>query len=154
FGLHRIYEGQLQKIFDGAATAGITRIASDVFVAAIAPSGASPSADAVLVRLTRISGKWQAETILKDVMQVRVTLDRSGQILYGCQGGFCELQSREVIDWHPGTILAITRHRVSTRTSYTTNRAVVWKDRLGCVWLRGQFDASYQCPDDRLPVTL
>jgi tRNA A-37 threonylcarbamoyl transferase component Bud32 len=85
---------------------------------------------------------------------VQLRLDRSGHILYGCEGGFCELQSRDVADWRPGTALNVTRHKAPTRTNYATGLSVVWKDRFGCVWMRGSNDASYQCPGNPYPITL
>jgi len=153
-GLYRVYLGRLEKMADGDALAGITQIASDVFLATMAkPHEERPSVHADVVRISRTQQGWKAEPILKSV-QVQFRLSDKGRILYGCDGGFCELERDDVVRWRPGLVLKVIQHTVSVRTSYATEASVIWRDRFGCVWMRGRNDASYQCPGDSRAITL
>jgi hypothetical protein len=80
-GIYRVFKGQIEKMFDGVALAGITRVASDVFLATVGRSGDSSPADADLMRITRAQGGWKAEAIIKAVAQVQFRLDSSGHVL-------------------------------------------------------------------------
>jgi tRNA A-37 threonylcarbamoyl transferase component Bud32 len=153
-GIYRAYKGNLERLVVGAAWSGITRIAPDVFLATAAKFGHDVLRDADVLRIARTDGKWKADAILTSVPQAQFRLGRSGSILYGREGGFCELQSRDVAQWRPGTALAVTHHVMPTPTTYLQNSPVVWRDRFGCVWMRSQFDASYQCSPNSPPVTL
>ncbi|HLJ26713.1 MAG TPA: serine/threonine-protein kinase [Candidatus Angelobacter sp.] len=153
-GVYRIHEGHLDKMVDGDARAGITGIAPDVFLVPVGHARDRPLTDVDLIRISKTERGWKAEAILNRIPQVQFRLDRSGRVLYGCDGGFCALESREVADWRPGLAIGVTHVRAPTRTSYASGMAVVWKDRFGCVWMRGSSDASYQCPDNSRPVTL
>lgn len=153
-GLYRAYRGELKKMAEGKALAGITQVAPDVFLATMAKANEErPLIHADVVRISRIQQEWKAEPILKSP-QVQFRLSDKGRILYGCDGGFCELEMDEVIRWRPGLVLKVTRHALSIRTSYATEASVVWRDRFGCVWMRGRNDASYQCPGDSRAITL
>lgn len=153
-GLYRAYRGQLEKMAEGKALAGITQVAPDVFLATMAkPHEERPLIHADLVRISRIQREWKAEPILKSP-QVQFRLSDKGRILYGCDGGFCELERDDIVRWRPGLVLKVTHHALSIRTSYATEASVVWRDRFGCVWMRGRNDASYQCPGDSRAITL
>jgi tRNA A-37 threonylcarbamoyl transferase component Bud32 len=153
-GLYRAYKGQLEKIVDGPALAGIAKVAPDVFLLTVATPGHNASTDAEVMRVERAQVGWKAEPILKSVPQVRFRLDRSGSILYGCEGGFCEFDAADVSNWRPGAVLKVTHHKLKTRTNYAGGSSAVWRDRFGCIWLRSVHDASYTCPGGSRAVTL
>ena len=159
-GIYRFYRGQLQKKFEGAALAGITEVAADVFLATVSQAASDPMHQAGLVRISRMNGDWRADVLQDSVQQVQYRLDRTGHVLFGCSGGYCELAADEVMHWMPGMRLSITRHVVPMRlnNAYAQNVSVTWRDRFGCIWWRGRTEASYQCPSDSraidLPITL
>ncbi len=152
-GLYRFYQGQLEKLLDGVAMAGIIKAAPDVFLATVASAGHDASSDADLIRIARIQGQWSVQPVIKSVPQVQLRLDALGNLLYACQGGYCELQSAEVAQWRPGLVLPVSMHKARP-VGGDGAPPVVWKDRYGCIWMRGRNDASYQCPEDALPVIL
>lgn len=153
-GLFRFHRGSLEKILDGTGSAGITRVDSDVFVATVARPGHDPSMDADLMRIMRVSGRWQTDALLTGMPQVQFRVDGAGRILYGCDGGYCELARDEIARWRPDSTLAITRRTAQTRSRYATAKAVIWRDRFGCVWMRGVNDAAYQCSGDTRPAAV
>jgi tRNA A-37 threonylcarbamoyl transferase component Bud32 len=153
-GIYRYSKGQLEKKIEGVALAGITAIADDVFLATVADSSNDAEHKAALLRIARTAGAWKADTIEKPVAQVQYLVDQRGQVLFGCEGGYCEIAADEVAHWHPGAALPIRQHRAPTTASYAIYESAVWRDRLGCIWMRSRSDASYQCPADRQPVTL
>lgn len=151
-GLYRFYQGQLEKRLDGTVMAGITKVGADVFLTTVSSPGHDASSDADLIRIAQIQGQWNEQMIMKSIPQGQFRTDGEGRILYGCDGGYCELSRDAIAGWRPGSALAITRRIVQTRTSYASGRAVVWRDRSGCLWMRGVNDAAYQCPGDVRPV--
>jgi tRNA A-37 threonylcarbamoyl transferase component Bud32 len=153
-GLFRFHRGSLTKFLDGAGSAGITRVDSDVFIATVARPGHSPLLDADLIRIMQVRGRWQAETILTGMPQVQFRVDPAGKILYGCDGGYCEVPREAVAGWRPDSALAITPHKAQTHSSYASAKTVIWRDRFGCVWMRGTNDAAYQCPGDIRPLAV
>jgi tRNA A-37 threonylcarbamoyl transferase component Bud32 len=157
-GVYRYYRGDLQKVADGAAWAGITMVAPDVFLVTLDTPAVGPEATTHLVRIARIRNAWKAEVIVSPISQVQFRVDSSGHILYGCEGGYCEATTADVARWQSGSTLAVTHHAVETRTGYAGGSSVVLRDRQRCIWMRSGNDASYQCPGDRhttvLPASL
>lgn len=117
-GIFRLKKDQLQKIADGVAAAGITKIASDVFLATIGKSRTELLSDPRTIRLSKQKGGWRSDTLIDSIPQVRFRLDHSGRVLYGCTGGFCELSAEAITLWQPGTDLKVARHRLDTRMNY------------------------------------
>ncbi len=143
-GLFRFFKGRLEKIADGVATQGITKVAPDLFLATVAKPSKDPLTDAELVRITRAQSHWKTETIIQSIHQTRFQLDRKGNLLYSCPGGFCELPAEDVVRWHSGLGLPIKQHPVTIHL----DGGIVVRDRFGCTWMRGNLDAAYQCPGD------
>jgi tRNA A-37 threonylcarbamoyl transferase component Bud32 len=153
-GIFRLKKDHLEKIADGVAAAGITRVATDIFLATIGKSGTDLLSDAQTVRISRHEGGWKSEILIASIPQVQFRLDHSGHVLYGCAGGFCELSADAITRWHPGTDLQVARHRLDTRMNYAGAESVVLRDASSCIWLRNPIDATYQCPGDARPTTL
>ena len=76
-GLFRIYRGQIKKIFDGIALAGITRIAPDVFLLAIRRREGAPAPTTDAVRVSREPGGWRLDSILNGIPEVQFSQDSS-----------------------------------------------------------------------------
>jgi tRNA A-37 threonylcarbamoyl transferase component Bud32/ligand-binding sensor domain-containing protein len=150
-GVYRVHEGRLKRVFSGVTGLGITRIAPDIFLAPFATANAGKEE---LRRISRAENGWKAEVILPAASEVSYRVDRAGNVLFGCEGGFCEFKSEDAVQWRPGTTLAITRHLAPAHSSYATARSVVWRDRSGCIWLRNSNEASYLCPGDSNATTL
>jgi tRNA A-37 threonylcarbamoyl transferase component Bud32/ligand-binding sensor domain-containing protein len=146
-GLHRFFKGQLAKLVDGVALNGITKVAGDVFLATISETGQDPLAKTRLLRIVHTQDAWRVETVIESMPGARFLLDRFGSVLYACQGGYCEMQSSDLVRWHPGITLKFDRHPALARFSlgYAT---AVFRDKFGCVWMRSGLDTSYQCPGD------
>ena len=153
-GIFRLEKDYLVKLSDGVAAAGITQVATDVFLATIGKSGTDLLSDAQTIRISKQRGGWKSETLINSIPQVQFRLDHSGHVLYGCAGGFCELTADAITHWQPGTNLQIVTHRLDTRMNNAGAESVVLRDASGCVWLRNPIDATYQCPGDARPTTL
>jgi tRNA A-37 threonylcarbamoyl transferase component Bud32/ligand-binding sensor domain-containing protein len=153
-GIYRFLHGQLQMEFDGAALAGITQIAPDVFLATAAKSSNDPLRQAALVRISRTRGEWNFDVLAEPVQQLQYRLDRTGHVLYGCEEGYCEVAAADIVHWTTGHPLAVTRHKAENGSVYAQGVSVVWRDRLGCIWRRERVSASYQCPADPKPINL
>jgi len=96
-GIFRLHDGKLDKIVSGVAEAGIERIAPNVFLAAVGKSANEATATADAVRISKTSDGWKAQPIATSISQVQFRVDGSGHILFGCNGGYCELQRDEVL---------------------------------------------------------
>ena len=106
-GIYRFYKDRLERIVDGVAHAGITQVAPDVFLATIGMPGTDFLTGAKALRIARGDGVWKSETIMPSVSQTPFRLDHSGSVLYGCPGGFCEVQADAIVHWQPGATLHI-----------------------------------------------
>jgi hypothetical protein len=107
---------------------------------------AGGSADAVWV--SREGNGWRLDSVLTNVGDVKFRLDTAGNVLYGCDGGYCELPAKTIIRWSQGQHLAIQNHRLGTGQQYMRRAAVVMRDRYGCVWLRDNTTVTYRCHPD------
>ena len=154
-GIFRYKSTQVTKVVDGAAaSSGIVTVGPDVLLTVMAGAADGTQTNDRLVRISRVNSQWIAETVLDRITISRLQLDQNGHILFGCQGGYCEMNGDEIAHWHKGEPLPIIRHPVVTRTDYAKAGSVVWRDRFGCVWMRSPVDASYQCPQDERPQLL
>ncbi len=153
-GLSRVYQGRLHKILDGVADVGISTIARDVLLTVMGPVLGKPGGKTALVRVSKVNGQWKTETVMEPFPSVRLQADGAGHLLFACDGGFCEIAGNDVARWRPGVELKVTHYVAPTLTNYGKHGGLVWRDRFGCVWMRSQTDASYQCPQDKIPVTL
>jgi tRNA A-37 threonylcarbamoyl transferase component Bud32 len=148
-GLFRVYRGNLEKILDGPIGGEIGEVAPDVFLASAMKSLPGPY-DADAVRISRQSGHWKVETIIPETKFTHFRSDRSGHVLFGCPGGYCEVLAQDVLSWHPGTTLPVAHHPGDSDAVYS----FALRDRFDCVWLRNDYITSYKCPGDRHFVTL
>jgi ligand-binding sensor domain-containing protein/predicted Ser/Thr protein kinase len=142
-GLYRFYKGRFNKYASGISTS-ITGLDSDTFLAEIERPGMSDSADLDLVRLSKAADGWRAETIGKATPGAGFQADGEGRILYPCSDGVCEISSEDVRTWRKGSALPVKRHHLPVHTT----DGIVVRDRFGCLWMRSQVDAMYQCPGD------
>ena len=147
-GLFRISQGKLAKVFDGVAFAGITQIAPDVFLLAMSHQGGTAQSSIDAVRVSRGENGWRLDSVFAGVGDVKFVLDASGNVLYGCDDGYCELQANAIVRWRSGQQLAVRSHKLGTGQEYTRRAAVVLRDRYGCVWLRNTTTVTYQCRTD------
>ena len=153
-GIYRLCNGKLEKIVSGVAEAGIEEIAPDVFLAAVGESANEATATADAVRIAKTNDGWKAQPIVTAITQVQFRLDASGHILFGCNGGYCELQRDEVLKWRGGSPVSVLRHSIHESNEYAHSAALVLRDHSGCVWLKTSRQAFYQCPTDALPVAV
>ena len=147
-GLYRIYHGQLTRLFEGITLAGITSIAPDVFLLTMKPRSAGFSGTSEVTRLSRVSGRWRLDNILSGMPDIQFSKDSSGQVLYGCDDGYCEFSSDEVVRWRPGERLKVHTHLLGTGKRFADSSAAVLRDRFGCIWLRNKREAAHQCPGE------
>ena len=107
-----------------------------------------------LVRISKVDGRWKADTVIDPFPLVRLQPDKSGHILFACKGGYCELASDDIVRWKPVSSLKMMRYKAVTRDDYARDEGFVWRDRFECVWMRSWTGVSYQCPTDKQPVVL
>lgn len=144
-GLFRVSQGKIVKVFDGIALAGITNIAPDVFLLSMKRQDGI-TVDAV--RVSRSGNGWRFDSVLKSVGEVKFRMDASGNVLYGCNDGYCEISAAAVVRWGQGERLTVRSHTLGTGQQYMRRAAVVLRDRHGCVWLRDNTTVLYQCGAD------
>jgi hypothetical protein len=146
-GLLRLFNGYLEKIVDGGAWDGIAKVGNDIFLAVLTKQGHDDRNGGELDRIMKAQSGWKVETITRYAPEVRFQLDRSGNVLYSCPGGFCEFPGADVVNWRPGGTVSVARHpMLSPPDPNLTGTA--FRDSLGCVWMRSELGASYQCPGD------
>jgi hypothetical protein len=135
---------------------GITKVAENVFLLSLGVSFNDSSFDDLgrgdLVRISKAGAQWNKEILRTNFPQTGFRVDRSGSVLYGCDGGYCEMRAEAVVGWRTGSNLAVTRHFLNTGDRYSGG-SVVLRDRFGCVWMR-RSDASYQCPGETFATQL
>lgn len=147
-GLFRLSQGRLEKIVDGVKFWEVKKIAPEVFLAIITNPDRSDSSDMKLVRVSWAGGKWQIQTMPESTTSLILQMDRSGNILYACDGGYCEFSRAAALAWNPGRALKIEHHAMLQRFGLVPVRAV-FRDRGGCIWMRsGSGSTAYQCPGD------
>ena len=147
-GTFRFKDGRLEEMVPGSFTSGITRISPDVFITSrVMPHGGSASGRELL-RIARTREGWKQDVLVASVPDVQFRLDGSGQVLFGCDGGFCDISAADIISWKPGLNLPIIHHALQIRESYSSDEAIAWRDKEGCLWLRNVDNAAYQCPSD------
>ncbi len=155
-GVYRLVRGRLDRITD-TATAGIARIAPDVFLTASASQGRDEYID--LARITKAHGTWVSETILPSIITSIPSVPSSNfasmptvdsqHVLYPCQNAFCELDNADIVAWHTGATLPVKRHPLSIPLTGSVSR-----DRAGCVWMLSGSTSMVQCPGDVRPKPL
>jgi hypothetical protein len=143
-GIYRVADGKLNQIAGGTASNGLIRIAPDTFLAPLKKVDTPQQTS--MVRITRESGKWNVATILTSILDVRLTTDKAGNILFFCPGGYCELKREEAMSWRPGESLRVETHKLQIDPRFVEPNATVWRDAEGCVWLRNHHNAAVQCP--------
>ncbi|MFC5865371.1 protein kinase [Acidicapsa dinghuensis] len=147
-GLFRISQGKIAKIFDGVAGSGITNVAPDVFLLAMKREDGTSQSGIDAVRVSRSGEGWRLDNVLTSIGDVKFQSDASGNVLFGCDDGYCELPASAIIRWRQGQQLAVRSHRLGTGQQYMRRAAAVLRDRYGCVWLRDNTTVIYQCRTD------
>ena len=146
-GLYQYRSGHVRKIFPGDGLS-IVSIAPGVLLASFASELQGRPAFGNLYRFREVGGSWKAELLIKGDAN-HLTIDHAGNILFPCPGGWCEIDHQAAISWSPqnGTV-PITKHPGSPFIER------VLRDRFGCVWLRAEALASYQCPGMEEPAAV
>ncbi|MBV9611946.1 MAG: protein kinase, partial [Acidobacteriaceae bacterium] len=149
-GLYRFYAGHLSLIFDGFAR-GVVSLGAGLIVAGVGPAGPVQPALLHLYRFRKTQAVWKLQQLADWVARGSGTLklDHEGKILYPCLDAWCELSSKVIADWHPGSAGAPVRHG----DIYPGIESIL-RDRFGCVWFRSTASAKYQCPGDPAPKQL
>jgi tRNA A-37 threonylcarbamoyl transferase component Bud32 len=148
-GVFHISQGQVERFLEGRAL-GIVRVAPNVFVANIKPAGMSRE----LIRISSSNGKWTQEVILAPFPEGMLAYTRSGELLFACEGGYCEVTGDDIINWRDKTSLRVTRYSEQVPEIRGELPDFIWKDKLGCVWFRTSGSVWYQCDSGRAPIKL
>jgi len=143
-GIYRLAQGRLDKIAGGIARSAPLRVGPDTFVVAFAET-ATPQ-QSRLVRITREGGNWNLATMLPSIPQVPLTMDKGGNILFVCPGGYCELKREAAISSRLGESLRVETHKLQIDPRFVEPNATIWRDAEGCLWLRSHNYAAVQCP--------
>jgi len=147
-GLHHPVRGVKSLTYEPQAPTGNMHGFLNVFLATVTRPGAN---NAELLRVTKSTGKWKAETLISSTPQIRFQADHDGNILYECPGGYCEFRCADAANWHAGNTLVVVRHAAEHPVGSDAADGI-WRDRFGCVWLKSTVDLKYQCPGDTRAV--
>jgi ligand-binding sensor domain-containing protein/predicted Ser/Thr protein kinase len=144
-GVYRAFQGRLNRVADGLALRGIVQAAPDVFLATVTKPATN---NTELLRVANMKGKWQVDVVVPSTPEIRFQVDRLGNVLYPCLGGYCELRGQDAVNWHMGAALPVTRHN-SPVLPLSDREDSVYRDRFGCVWIRSSHQIAYRCPGDK-----
>ncbi len=145
-GVYRAFRGDLVRVADGSTEYGIAAAANDVFLAAVTKPGSNK---AKLLRLARSTGgKWKTDIIMPLTEPSVLQSDGAGNILYVCDGGYCEFRADDAVRWRPGTALMLISHREVTLTP-SLQASVASRDRFGCMWFRSVSQGEVHCAGGR-----
>jgi ligand-binding sensor domain-containing protein/tRNA A-37 threonylcarbamoyl transferase component Bud32 len=144
-GVYRFASGRVEEISKGVAVSVIAA-APDVVIAAVGPLGQGTPATVSLVRIQRTGNSWKSETITSLDSPGRVTLDHSGNLLYPWpEKGWNEMRLQDVLRWHAGTTLPVTRHPIPNAPGNGSMK--VMRDDSGCLWMGSEGGDTYDCGD-------
>ena len=144
-GAYRYFEGRLEKLPPEVIAARVTVVAPGLlFVTGNRPG----SSEVLLYRVRRARGAWQTEELTAWPFGEFETRDRSGAILTGCPGGWCEYYPQRIASWTPKQPAQPVLHHAPVPLKK------VLRDASGCLWFRTLESAAYQCPGDSSPATL
>ncbi len=132
-GLYRIdpIRGLAEHVADGTVTGVIAR-RDGVVIAGIGPSGGGIP-DIVQIDVIRKTGdRWKVSALEGVRARGALTADRSGNVLFACPGGWCELDSG----------LHVVRHALTGLLPFR-----VMRDSQNCIWFRDEHQAAYDCGD-------
>jgi hypothetical protein len=146
-GVYRYQSGRVERILTGDSMS-IVRISPEMMLASmgIEADGRPTYGDVYIFR--KVDDQWVSERVL-DKSASHMTVDHRGWILFPCPGGWCEFNSAQLSSRPAfGAPLQMTRHAGDPLAEK------VLRDQFGCVWVRAEIRASYQCPTDENPVQL
>ena len=109
-GIYRLFQGRLQKFYDGFAGWGITAISPNVFLINVRSMNSS-AANVIRISKGTRGSTFEPLTKLWGDGDEQISLDHSANILYSCEGGFCEAAIDDIKHWHPDVQLRLIRHR-------------------------------------------
>ena len=150
-GLYLYQAGRVVKIASGDAMSVIALAPGFMLATMGMELNGKPSyGDITLFRKSKDG--WTAETVFSKLAG-HFTVDHQGSVLFPCPVGWCELSRQQLIDWRGSqSPLDLQRHSASPMIEK------VLRDRFGCVWMRTEASASYQCPTDtksqNVPATI
>ena len=147
-GLYRFAKGRVQRVLAGYADS-VVSIAPGVMLASFTPEKIRTSTGDVLqnffglYRITNTGGEWKAEAMLSADGGQMLAADHSGNALYLCRGGWCELNRSAILSWRTGAPPPMPeRHMLNVAPGR------IQRDRFGCLWMRGGNYLVYQCPGE------
>ena len=143
-GLYHYRAGRVERVFAGD-TLSVISIGSGTALAAMGTEASGKPAYGDLYRINRGNHAWNATKLLASVAD-HFSVDRQGNILFPCPGGWCEVPAHEAVSWTAGVNPpGYQRHAGDPLAEK------VIRDRYGCIWSRAEIRASYQCPADSQP---
>ena len=146
-GLYRYQAGRVEREFTGDGLS-VVSLGPGLMLAAIGTEvdGKPSYGDLVLFRKSRWG--WASSPMLQGQAD-HLSIDHQGNLLFPCPGGWCELAAQQLLGWqNTSSPLSVQRHPGNPMIER------VLRDKFGCVWMRAETFASYQCPSDPQPVQL
>src|SRR5580658_419531 len=149
-GVYRFSQGRVEQVSKGVAVSVIAAT-SDVVIAAVGPLGLGIPTNASLVRIQRVGGGWKSETVMSLDSPGQLTLDHSGNLLYPWpEKGWNEMRLEDVLHWHVGARLPITRHAIPDAPGNVFTKYI--RDDFGCLWMGAEEENTYDCGDGPQPA--
>jgi tRNA A-37 threonylcarbamoyl transferase component Bud32/ligand-binding sensor domain-containing protein len=153
-GLYRYQAGHVRRVLAGDAMT-VVAVAPGIVAASMGIETGGRPAFGDLYLLHRSSPgpfggspHWTAQRMLEKQVN-HLTVDHQGNLLFPCPGGWCQIGGRQLADWKgPESKPEVERHAGSPLLQR------VIRDKFGCLWLRAEQFASYECPADPEPRVL
>jgi serine/threonine-protein kinase len=145
-GVYRAFQEHLQRVAEGSAMDGMVVAAPDVFLVSLTKP---ISRSAELLRISRAFKRiWKIDAITSLTDHSSFRPDHAGNILYLCDGGYCEFRARDAVMWRSGGHLPVIVHTEQWLARHHPPSGVVLKDSVGCIWLKTEGNAQVHCPGD------
>ena len=146
-GLYRYQAGRVEREFTGDGLSVVSLGPGLMLAAAGTEVDGRPTyGDLVLFR--KSGQRWISSQIMQSQSD-HLSIDHQGNLMFPCPGGWCEIAGQQLRGWqNASSPLAMQRHLGNPMIER------VLRDKFGCVWMRAERFASYQCPSDPQPVQL
>jgi len=146
-GIYRYQAGRVEREFTGDGLA-VVSVAPGLMLAAAGTEADGKPTYGDLVLFRKSGRGWTSSPVLRSEAD-HLSIDHQGNLLFPCPGGWCEIAGQQLRGWQNATSpVSVQRHLGNPMIER------VLRDKFGCVWMRAELFASYQCPSDPQPVRL
>lgn len=146
--LYRFQDGKTVHIFDGIVSSIVAAAPGKMLATVDWTKEANTFGDLYLVHQDQ--RKWLATKVLDKAARY-LSEDLNGSILFICPQERCELSRKQIIDWPNSGLkpqsIGMYGPKLDSRKLGFGEVDTILRDRSGCIWLRTENMAAYQCSD-------